>query len=220
MNKKGLLITFEGIDGAGKTTQLNLLYEELVSKHIDVVKIREPGSTDIGERIRGLLADRDMKILPYTELLLFFASRVQLIEQVINPAIEKGKIILCDRFHDATVAYQSYGRGLSLDVIKSLEKMFILPLKPDKTFLLDCSYNVARKRLSKRDNKTRIEIMNRVFFEKVRTGYLTLAKHETDRIVVIDANNNIERIKEQIRDNFYRWINTTRYRFSHKKGYN
>lgn len=215
MKKRGLFITFEGIDGAGKTTQLDLLYEELRLKHLDVIKVREPGSTDIGEKIRSLLADQDSRIFPYTELLLFFSSRVQLIEEIIKPALEKGKIILCDRFHDATVAYQSYGRGLDLDIVRALERIFVLPLKPDKTFLLDCSYNVAKQRLSKRDNKTRIENMNRAFFERVREGYFALAKQEHDRIVVIDANNGIERTSKEIKGNFYKWINTIHYRLIH-----
>ncbi|MGB9735548.1 MAG: dTMP kinase [bacterium] len=206
MKQRGLFITFEGIDGAGKTTQLELLYRELRLKNFNVIRLREPGGTTVGERIRELLADKTQKVLPYTELLLFFASRVQLLEEVIKPELQNGKIILCDRFHDATVAYQGYGRGLNLDTVKMLEREFVLPLKPDRTFLLDCTYHVARKRLSTRGNKTRIEVMDKVFFERVRQGYLSIAKQDKDRVVVIDASNSIDKIKKQIRDSFYEWV--------------
>jgi dTMP kinase len=205
MAKKGLFITFEGIDGSGKTTQLELLYNELLSKKVDIVKVREPGSTSIGEKIRSLLSDKELAILPYTELLLFFSSRVQLIGEVIKPEIGTGRIILCDRFHDATVAYQSYGRGLSLDVVKMLEKTFVLPIKPDRTFLLDCSYDVARQRMFARSNKTRIEMMDRGFFDRVRNGYLAIAKQEQNRVVVMNANKGIDEIHKQIEDDFLKW---------------
>ncbi len=210
MVKKGLFITFEGIDGSGKTTQLELLYKELLSKKVDIVKVREPGSTSIGEKIRSLLSDKELDILPYTELLLFFSSRVQLIEEVIKPEIGTGRIILCDRFHDATVAYQSYGRGLSLDIVKMLEKTFVLPIKPDRTFLLDCSYDVARQRMFARSNQTRIEMMDRGFFDRVRNGYLAVAKQEQNRVVVINANKGIDEIHKQIEDDFLKWAGIRR----------
>ncbi len=205
MNKKGIFITFEGIDGSGKTTQLELLYKKLILKKVDVVRMREPGSTDVGEKIRSLLADKKLDIMPYTELLLFFSSRVQLIEELIQPALKRGKTILCDRFHDATVAYQSYGRGLSTDTIKMLERTFVLPVKPDRTFLLDCSYETAKRRMSKRSGKTRIEMMDRIFFERVRKGYLTIARQEPDRVILINANKGIDEIQGQIEDDFCKW---------------
>jgi len=152
MNKKGLLISFEGIDGSGKTTQLKLLYNELMSRGIDTIKTREPGGTIPGERIRQLLSDRQLEIQPDTELILFFASRVQLIKERIIPALNQNKIILCDRFQDATVAYQGYGRGISMDMITIFEKAFTFLMKPDRTFLLDCPYAAAKKRLNRRSN--------------------------------------------------------------------
>ncbi len=205
MVKRGLLITFEGIDGSGKTTQLGLLYQELLSRKLDIIKIREPGSTSVGEKIRSLLSDKGLNILPYTELLLFFSSRVQLIEEVIKPEVEAGKIILCDRFNDATVAYQSYGRGLSLNVVKMLENTFVSPIKPDKTFLLDCSYDVAKKRMAARSDKTRIEMMDRDFFDRVRDGYLKIAKAEPERMIIVDANNDTEDVYKLIREEFFQW---------------
>ncbi len=205
MIKRGLFITFEGIDGSGKTTQLELLYKELLLKKAGVIKMREPGSTNAGEKIRSLLADKRLYIAPAAELLLFFSSRVQLIEELIKPGLQKGKLILCDRFHDATVAYQSYGRGLNLDTIKVLENIFVLPVRPDRTFLLDCSYETAKRRMAARSGETRIEMMDRVFFERVREGYLALAHQEQDRIAVIDANKGVGEIHEQIRDDFFRW---------------
>ena len=203
--KRGLFITFEGIDGSGKTTQLEILYNRLLSEKKDVLKMREPGSTKTGERIRSLLADKRLYVAPPAELLLFFSSRVQLIEERIKPGLQRGTIILCDRFHDATVAYQSYGRGLNLDTIRILENIFVLPLRPDRTYLLDCSYEAAKRRMTARSGETRIEMMDRAFFERVRKGYLALAHQEPDRIAVIDANKSIDKIHEQIRGDFLRW---------------
>ncbi len=205
MNGKGAFITFEGIDGSGKTTQLELLYKELLSRKVDVIKTREPGGTIPGERIRNLLSDKQFNMEPVTELLLFFSSRVQLIEELIKPALKTGKTVLCDRFHDATVAYQSYGRGLSMDMVTTLEKAFVLPVKPDRTFLLDCPYEVAKNRMSARNYKTRIETMDRAFFDRVRQGYLNIAKSEPDRIVVVDATGTIEDVHRYIKDDFFSW---------------
>ena len=210
MVKKGLFITFEGIDGSGKTTQLELLHKDLLFNKADVVRMREPGSTNAGEKIRSLLADKRLYIAPAAELLLFFSSRVQLIEELIKPGLQKGKIILCDRFHDATVAYQSYGRGLNLDTIKVLENVFVLPVRPDRTFLLDCSYETAKRRMTARSGETRIEMMDRVFFERVREGYLALAHQEPERIAVIDANKSVGEIHERIRDDFFSWAGIRR----------
>lgn len=208
MGRKGLFITFEGIDGSGKTTQVELLYNDLLLKNIDAIKIREPGTTITGEKIRSLLADKQLDILPYTELLLFFASRVQLIEALIKPELKKKKIILCDRFHDATVAYQGYGRRLKMDIISMLEKAFVGSAKPDRTYLIDCTYAVAKKRIGSRHIKERIEIMDKNFFNRVRKGYLAIAKKEQGRIVVINADNNIDNIHKQIKDDFFRWAKT------------
>ncbi len=196
MKEKGLFITFEGIDGSGKTTQLELLYEKLLAMHKPVIRLREPGSTELGEKIRNVISDKYIEISDYAELLLFFASRVQLIKESINPALEEGKIVLCDRFNDATIAYQSYGRGVPLDIASTLEKLFILPLKPDVTFLLDCRYETAVKRMSSRANQTRIELLDKTFFKKVKNGYLGLAKNEPERFVVINADEDIMSIHE------------------------
>ncbi len=196
MKEKGLFITFEGIDGSGKTTQLQLLYEKLLAMNKPVIRLREPGSTELGEKIRNVISDKYIEISDYAELLLFFASRVQLIKESINPALEEGKIVLCDRFNDATIAYQSYGRGVPLDIASTLEKLFILPLKPDVTFLLDCRYETAVKRMNSRPNQTRIELLDKTFFKKVKNGYLGLAKNEPERFVVINADEDIMSIHE------------------------
>ncbi len=204
MVKKGLLITFEGIDGSGKTTQIELLERELASRIPGVRMVREPGGTQTGERIRDLLADRTLNILPPAELLLFFASRAQLIGELIEPELRKGGVLLCDRFHDATIAYQSYGRGLSLDTIRMLEQAFVLPLRPDITFLLDCSYEVAKKRMSARGARARIEMMDRRFFERVRDGYHAIARREPERVVVVDAAGSIGAVHTHISNLFFR----------------
>lgn len=205
MNRKGAFITFEGIDGSGKTTQLELLCSDLLTNGTDVLKTREPGGTATGEKIRHLLSDKESTMGPLTELLLFFASRAQLIEELIKPALEKGRTVICDRFHDATVAYQSYGRGLSLDLITMLEKTFVLPVKPDRSYLLDCPYAAARDRMSSRGDTTRFEMMDRAFFDRVREGYLAIAKEEPGRMIVIDATGTIEDVHRHIRDDFFRW---------------
>ncbi|MCL4558191.1 MAG: dTMP kinase [Deltaproteobacteria bacterium] len=205
MGKKGLFITFEGIDGSGKTTQLELLYGDLLSTGIHAIKTREPGGTALGEKVRALLADDHLDILPHTELLLFFSSRAQLMGSLILPAIKRGRLILCDRFHDATVAYQGYGRGLGMDIIAMLEKAFVGTVRPDRTYLLDCPYEIAKKRLLCRSAQERIEFMDKSFFERVRKGYLALAGKEKGRIVVIDAGSGIDPIHRQIREDFFKW---------------
>ncbi len=202
--KKGLFVTFEGIDGSGKTTQLELLEQELASRIPRVRTIREPGGTPTGERIRALLADRGLNILPPAELLLFFSSRVQLIDELIEPELRKGSVLLCDRFHDATVAYQCYGRGLSLDTIRMLEQAFVLPVKPDITFLLDCSFTTAAKRMSARGARARIELMDRAFFERVREGYHAIARQEPERVIVVDAAGSAAKIHAHISELFFR----------------
>ncbi len=203
---KGAFITFEGIDGSGKSTQIELLYRELQTRKFRVIKTREPGGTATGEKVRYLLADRRLNMEPHTELLLFFASRVQIIEEIIKPALKSNSVVLCDRFHDATVAYQGYGRGLDRDTIAMLEKAFVLPVKPDRTYLLDCSYETARERMSRRRDTTRIEMMDRAFFDRVRQGYLHIAEAEPGRVVVIDADRDIDAIHKQIRDDFLKWM--------------
>ncbi len=205
MGTKGLFITFEGIDGSGKTTQLELLYGDLRKKGITPVRTREPGGTALGEKVRTLLADRCLDILPSTELLLFFSSRVQLVESLIRPAIEEGQVVLCDRFHDATVAYQGYGRGLSRNAIAMLERMFVGRVRPDRTYLLDCSYVTAQKRMMSRAAKERIESMDRTFFDRVRKGYRDIAKSEPGRVVVMDGGRRIDAVHKLIKDDFLRW---------------
>src|SRR3989442_9255652 len=175
-------ITFEGIEGSGKTTQIQLLSNRLEELGIDHLLTREPGGTPIGDQIRRLVLDsRNTAMTPICELLLYAAARAQHIEQVIRPAIEAGRLVLCDRFMDATMAYQGYGRGIRHDLIDALHGLETLSLRPDQTFLFDIEARVALDRARTRDttrapHETRFEQENLAFHERVRAGYLEMAR--------------------------------------------
>ena len=196
---KGLLITFEGIEGSGKSSQMAALAESLVQKGRKVLKTREPGGTKLGEGIRNLLLDaRHQDMDPKAELLLYLASRVQHLKEVILPALQQGRVVLCDRFSEATLAYQGYGRGLELDKIKSLLRYATDGRKPDLTILLDVEARQGLLRIGGRTSKDRLERERIEFYEKVRQGYLKLAETNPRRIIIIDANRNFEKVASQI----------------------
>lgn len=204
---KGVFITFEGIEGSGKSTQLEFLARELESKGLEVLKTQEPGGTKIGAMIRKILLDpKNKEIGPMTELMLYGASRAQHLKEVILPAIKDGKIVLCDRFSDATVAYQGYGRGLSLDVIRKLDSILTEGIKPSLTILLDLDPEKgllrAKKRIEKNNSlkEGRIEQEGFSFHKRVREGYLKLAEGEPDRIKVVGADFPIEEIHKKVID--------------------
>jgi len=199
--RKGVLITFEGIEGSGKSTQMSSLAKHLEQKDWKVLKTREPGGTKLGERIRDLLLDiRHQNIAPKTELLLYLASRAQHFQEIILPALEQGDVVLCDRFSEATLAYQGYGRGLELDKIKNLLKYVTEGRKPDLTLLLDLEARQGLMRISSRTTKDRLEREQIEFYEKVRQGYLKLAKMNPRQIIVIDASQAIEKVALQIQE--------------------
>ena len=178
-----MLITFEGLDFSGKSTQIQLLVDRLKRERDDVLLVREPGGTSIGERIRSLLLDRNVAGMSTVgELFLFSASRVQLVEEVIKPALKKGTIVICDRFYDSTTAYQGWGRGIPLE---------------DVTVFLDMPPAQIEERISKRKLKDRMESNDRAFYERVRNGYLALAKEEK-RFFVVDGTQSVEQLHEQI----------------------
>ena len=191
-----LFITFEGGEGCGKSVQTRALYNRLSKLAIPVVLTHEPGGTPLSKKLRGWLkrAD-DISISPLTELLLFNASRTQLIDEVIRPELEKGRVVICDRYTDSTIAYQSYGRGLDLKMVKAVNDIAAQGLKPDLTVLLDIS---AEKGLARKKRRDRFEQEDIAFHHRVREGYLKLAKGEPQRWLMIDAAQSREKIAEVI----------------------
>lgn len=189
--KKGLFITLEGGEGAGKSTLMLNLEKKLIQKGYQVVKTREPGGSPLGEQIRGwLLSHNDkVKIGSYAELLLFLAARAQHIEELIAPAIKEGKIVLCDRFNDSTIAYQSGARGLDSPIVKQLCDLVSGPYQPDLTFLLDIdpTKGLARTKNRSSSGADRIEAEALHFHHRVREAFLKLAKEEPTRIFLLDA---------------------------------
>ena len=196
--KKGLFITFEGADGCGKTTQLNLLAEYLKKQGYDVVVTREPGAKGLGEKIREFLLNYDGVVSDRCEAFLFLADRAQNIDVIVNPAVSEGKIVLCDRHIDSTLAYQGYGRGQDIERINNLNNIATNGRKPDLTFVFDIDVETSQKRVG--SNKDRMERAGIDFHNRVRNGYLELAKNEPERIRVIDATKSIEDIQFEVRN--------------------
>jgi len=193
-----MFITFEGIEGCGKSTQAKLLAEKLREKGYDVLLTREPGGTESGERIRELLLERrEGEIFPPTaELFLYLAARAFHVENAIAPALRSGKIVICDRFSDSTLAYQGYGRGLPVSLIKEADMAARAGLEPDITFLLELPVEVAFERIRGR-RKDRMELEDISFHERVRRGFLEIAK-ENQRVVILDAAKSALEIHEEI----------------------
>ncbi|AEH50932.1 dTMP kinase [Pseudothermotoga thermarum] len=190
-----MFISFEGIDGSGKGTQIKLFAEYLQKKGIDFVIVREPGGTEVGELIRSLLLNSDLKIYPRTELLLFLASRAQIVDEVILPALRAGKTVISDRFIDSSVAYQGVGRGIGFELVEELNRFATSDVKPDLTFYLDITpeTSLKRKMIKDRMEKNGIEFLN-----KVREAYLMIAQKEPNRVVVINGERNIDEIHAEI----------------------
>lgn len=197
---KGLFITFEGIDGCGKSTQLRLLKEFFDANNIEYIEVREPGGTKIGEKIRSVLLDKkNDSMVPMAELLLFEAARAQIVEEVIKPSLAAGKCVICDRFFDSTSAYQGYANGMGYDLTSSMNNIATGGLKPDVTFLLDIDPKTAYERRNGRgEEEDRIELMGLGYQDKVRAGYLEIESSE-DRVVKVDATNTPEVIFERIK---------------------
>jgi dTMP kinase len=193
---KGKFISFEGIEGTGKSTQAKLLQQGLLGLGYEVILTEEPGGTLISLRIREILLSVDhTNMKPLTELLLYNAARAQHIEEVILPALNRGAVVITDRFTDSTFAYQGYGRGIDLDLLESIDKIATNGLRPDITVLLDLDVETGLKR-NRRINKTdRLELEDVEFHERVRKGYHELAAKEPERIKVLDASVGIEELK-------------------------
>lgn len=194
---KGLFITFEGGDGSGKSTQIEKLKDYLEDKGFRVILTREPGGTKISEDIREIILDsRNTEMSDMTETLLYAAARAQLVEQVIRPAVERGDMVICDRFVDSSMAYQAYGRGLG-DIVWDINKNAIGDCMPDLTILLRLDPEAGMGRISGR-KQDRIELSSSDFHRRVYEGYLALEKRFPDRIKGIDASRGIEEISEEI----------------------
>ena len=192
-------ISIEGGEGAGKSTSIDYIKQKIEAYGIQCIVTREPGGTPMAEDIRQLLLQhRDEVVDPYTELLLMFASRRQHVENVIRPALASGKWVICDRFTDASFAYQGFGRGLDKDFITSLKHFVHGDLNPTMTFLFDLDIEIGMARAGKRANFDRIETEAMSFFERVRQGYLTQARAEPDRYRIVDASQSIEAVQHQL----------------------
>ena len=187
-------ITFEGIDGCGKTTQLNMVANMLNDMGLKYIITREPGSTDLGLKLREILLHHNGFVAPTCELFLYLADRSQHIETVVKPALNEGKIVLCDRYIDSTVAYQGYGRGISIEKLNSLNNIATSSLEPNLTLLFDIDTMSAGERVGK--TKDRLESAGLEFHNKVRMGYLDLSK-KYSRIKVINSEKTIDEVFEQ-----------------------
>ena len=191
-----LFITFEGADGCGKTTQIELLNKYLQEKGFKTLVTREPGAKGLGEKLREILLNYDGEVSPNCESFLFLADRAQHVDCVIKPALKDGVIVLCDRHTDSTVAYQGYGRQLDIEQIKKLNEIAVNGLKPDLTIVFDIDIETSMQRVGK--TKDRMESAGMDFFNRVRNGYLAIAKDEPNRVKVINAADTIERIHNQV----------------------
>ena len=213
-SRSGIFITFEGSEGCGKSTQIARLAERLRQEHLrrEVITLREPGGTALGEHIRHLLqhADPLVHIGAEAELLLFSASRAQLVREVIQPALERGAIVLCDRFFDSTTVYQGVARALDPKQVEMINHFSVSGVTPHLTFLLDMEAFQGRQRMRMRNVAStlidRMEQEPEEFYEAVRSGYLDLAAKEPSRIIMIDATQSIEKVTEQIVENLYFFI--------------
>lgn len=204
---QGKFITLEGGEGVGKSTNLTFIKEYLEGAGKEIIVTREPGGTGIGEEIRNLLLEhRKESMSESVELLLMFASRAQHLQQLILPALKQGKWVLCDRFTDATYAYQGGGRGLKTGSIKTLENFVQKGVKPDCTFLLDAPIEIGLHRASQRGELDRFESEEKQFFQRVREAYLERARAEQERFQVIDASQPLAMVQQAIAMNLKRLL--------------
>jgi dTMP kinase len=202
-----MFITLEGIEGSGKTTQIRFLAEFLEQRGIECVVTRQPGGTRIGEQIRSILLDpANTALAPLTELLLYMADRCQHIDELIQPCLDAGKTVVCDRYFDATLVYQGFARGLDTELIQKLHQILFNNLKPDITLLLDLDPTIGLKRAWQQLNsgqrsghESRFEAETVAFHEKVRAGYLELARLEPGRFRIIDAAQSQNQVSTAIR---------------------
>lgn len=195
--QRGMFITFEGIDGCGKSTQAILLGQHLREMGKRVLLLREPGSTPTAERIRRVLLDRRLDMNDVTELLLYEAARAEVTSREIEPALRRGTTVLCDRYYDSTTAYQGYGRKLDIRMIRGLHRVAVGSTVPDITLLFDLNLSLALARRTGQPD--RLESQPRAFFNRVRKGFLEIARRERRRVKVIDASNPVEEVFRDVK---------------------
>lgn len=194
-----MLITFEGIEGCGKTTQIALLHTYLEKKGLNVIKTREPGGTTFGETLRKAFLHANMEVYPLSELLVFMAMRAQHVEELIQPALKEGKVVLCDRFIDASYAYQGYGRGIDLGIIETLNRLVTKGVRPNLTVLLDCAVDIGLRRKAESTDMDRFEKEELAFHKKIKKAYEKMSKADPKRFFVIDGSLDIDTIHKMIR---------------------
>jgi len=209
----GTFITFEGIDGSGKSTQLRLLADFLRLKGYEVVATREPGGTPVGIRLRAALLDEQEEVDPLTELLVFAADRAQHVRRVLRPALESGHIVLSDRYADATIAYQGAGRGFAPQLISEIVELATEGLTPDRTLLFDLSVAESIRRMKRRaegrrkaDKGDRLDSEDQEFHARVRNAYLRMASNEPERFRIIDASASIEETHIRVKEVVVPWL--------------
>lgn len=196
----GYFITLEGGDGSGKSSQIPQLVEYLREMELNVYPTREPGGTSIGEQIREVIHDmKNIEMHPRTEVLMYQAARAQIVEQVIKPRLKDGEVVVCDRFFDSTIAYQGYGHQLNLERIFPLIQFATEGLVPDMTVLLDVDVEIGQKRKKNSSEWNRLDAFEREFHERVRVGYLKMAKENPNRWVVVDANKTIDEVSVDLK---------------------
>lgn len=196
-----MLITFEGIEGCGKSTQVNLLFDYLTRKGYNVIKTREPGGTAFGEALRDVALQKNIDVFPLSELLTIMAIRAQHVEELIMPALQDRTIVLCDRFVDASYAYQGYGRGIDLGIIETLNRLVTKGIRPNLTVLIDCAAGLGLKRKAK-DHRSldRFEKESLSFHRKIRNAYLKLADEDQRRFFVVDGKSKIGDVHRLIKE--------------------
>lgn len=194
----GLFITFEGPEGAGKSTQLTRLVQTLQERGLTVTVTREPGGTPLGTRVREVLLDPALDMHPLPEFLLYSASRAQLVQDVIRPALSRGETVVCDRYFDSSLAYQGAGRGLPLELLRGITQEVTGGLNPDLTLLLDLDPEIGLERAAARGQPDRLERADLAFHQRVRQGFLQLARQEPGRFVVLDAASTPDAVQQQV----------------------
>jgi len=202
MNNQGYFFTFEGIDGCGKSTQLSRVAEALRARGTPCLVTREPGGPPISEKIREILiSSENAQMRPETECLLYLAARAQHVQTIIKPAIDNGEIVLCDRFEQATFAYQGHGRGLDINFLRGVNKFATGGITPDVTFIFDIPVETSQARLSKiGKGKDRMESEGALFFERVRAGYLEAAAANPEKIKLLDGSKGIDELTKEVLD--------------------